>query len=108
MRKYIIAYIFLSISILAQSPSVLIKTLVEKIKKAKPEDRRVLINQLKLELRKVNEEKRRRSILELKRSLNSKKGDSSSNCYTTNSSNRDHTHAKEGRKFRRMIFRGHR
>ena len=103
MRKYIIVYIFLSINIFAQSSNVSIKSLVEQIKRAKPEDRRILINQLKIQLRKVNREKRKKSMLELKRSLNSKR--ESGNMHYQR---RDHKHFREGRRFRKMIFRGHR
>jgi hypothetical protein len=77
MRKYITIYLFFtlfSLDILAEeNRDIPIKTLIEKIKHAKVQDKRVLINQLKLRLRKMNENSRKKTITELKSSLNSKK-----------------------------------
>jgi len=97
MRKYIIIYIFLSINIFAQNSDISIKSLVEKIKKANPEERRVLINELKIQLRRVNEENRRKSMLELRKSLNTReRGDIHYN-------RREHKHCGEGRRLKKMM-----
>jgi hypothetical protein len=73
MKKYILVYIFFFINSFAQNPNISIKTLVEKIKRANPDERRILINQLKIELRRVNRENRKRSMMELKRAFQCQK-----------------------------------
>ena len=55
-----------------KSPSI--GTLIEQVKIAKVEDRRVLMNQLKVQLREMNKESRQKAMRELKKSF-SKKGD---------------------------------
>jgi len=77
MRKYTTIYLFFivfSLNIFAQdNTDVSIKILIERIKEAKVEDKRVLINQLKLRLRKINKESHKKTIMKLKSSLNSDK-----------------------------------
>ncbi|NOZ90742.1 MAG: hypothetical protein GXO60_05615 [Epsilonproteobacteria bacterium] len=77
MRKYMIIYLFFvlfSFTLFAEdNAEVSIKALIERIKEAGVEDKRVLINQLKLELRKMNKESRKKTVMELKNSLNQKK-----------------------------------
>lgn len=55
-----------------KSPSI--GMLIEQVKIAKVEDRRVLMNQLKVQLREMNKESRQKAMRELKKSF-SKKGD---------------------------------
>lgn len=100
MRKYILIYIFFSINILAQDLNTPIKILVEKIKRANPEDRRVLINQLKVELRKVNRENRKKSMMELKRAFRFRYNRGEKREYR-------HRGYHRRRHFRRMQFRSH-
>jgi len=77
MRKSVVVYLFFSLfsfSIFAEdSRDISIKVLIEKIKEADVEDKRVLMNQLKLKLRKMNKESRKKTVMELKHSLNQKR-----------------------------------
>jgi len=54
-----------------KSPSI--STLIEQVKTAKVEDRRVLMNQLKVQLREMNKESRHKAMKELKKSFSDKK-----------------------------------
>ncbi len=47
-----------------------IKTLIQKVKKAPPSQRRVLMNKLKIELRAMNQETRKQTMIELRNSFN--------------------------------------
>jgi len=53
-----------------KSPSI--GSLIEKVKRAKVEDRRVLMNQLKVQLREMNKESRQKAMKELKKSFSTK------------------------------------
>jgi hypothetical protein len=50
-----------------------ISSLIEQIKSAKVDDKRVLMNQLKLQLREMNKESRQKAMRELKKSFSGKK-----------------------------------
>jgi hypothetical protein len=50
-----------------------ISSLIEQIKSAKVDDKRVLMNQLKLQLREMNKESRQKAMRDLKKSFSGKK-----------------------------------
>jgi Skp family chaperone for outer membrane proteins len=52
-----------------------IKSLIEQVKSAKVQDRRILMNQLKLQLRKMNKESRHSAMVELKKSFSKEHGE---------------------------------
>ena len=51
-----------------------IKALVEKVKKAEPSQRRLLMNELKIQLRTMHQETRTQVMLDLRRSFNGQQG----------------------------------
>ena len=57
-----------------------IKALVDKVKKAKPSQRRLLMNELKIQLRTMHQETRTQVMLELRRSFNGQQGTNQPNC----------------------------
>jgi len=75
-----IKYILVLFSFFVLSPSAYaehegadketIKALVEKVKKAEPSKRRLLMNELKIQLRTMHQETRRQVMLDLRRSFN--------------------------------------
>ena len=70
--KYISFACLSAIMLFAETESVTqtkISVLVDKIKSAKPEDKRALINELKIELRTMNKETRQKTMMELKNSF---------------------------------------
>jgi hypothetical protein len=94
----LVVYILFSVTIFAKDLDTPIQSLIDKIKRADPENRRELINKLKIEIKKVNIEKRKRSIAELKRAFKNK-----------NNSKYNKNHLRRQRRdFRRLKFRSHR
>lgn len=65
---YIIYLLFYS-SLYAEESQSSVQNLIQRVKNAKVDDRRKLMNQLKIELRKMNKESRRSAMLELKKSF---------------------------------------
>ena len=92
---------------LPKTPSV--STLIEQVKSAKVENRRVLMNQLKVQLRKMNQESRHKVMRELKHSFSSKK-EHSSNAQHRHRQKRNlhkqHTHQPKYRRLNNGSGRG--
>ena len=77
MKKYSLVYIvfllFLS-SAYAEDVQPSVQHLIQQVKIAKVQDRRLLMNQLKVKLRKMNKESRRSVMMELKKSFSKESG----------------------------------
>ena len=105
MRQYGLIFILffysnLHAEELSTTPSI--STLIEQVKSAKVENRRVLMNQLKTQLRKMNQESRHKVMRELKHSFSSKKNTSNAQHRHRQKRNLQEQHYRHQPKYRRL------